>query len=351
MWVLAGPAIVVLVLLGPLAYVAFGGAPRVSSALQPETSLPAVAVEQTDGSGARRNASGNSAEPTAYSPAGYVNRVRDGEWLDGVNYELNSIFAANGLGAASVLMLMSVLFIAGLVSGLSGFAFAAVAACILWLLPPLQAVPLIMLLSTCNQICSGSRLLHEMQVVPTGTDEGALPYIVGGLFGVPVGLYLLRDLPAAYFSGFLGAFLIAYSAFSLLKGDALRLKLSGWRPAVAVGALGGVVGGFSAFPGSMPVVYLSLLGKTKIETRGVTQPYILTLQVLSLAILATTSPGVFGGGFWLLTAMTLPAALIGTMVGVGLYQRLSDVNFRRAVLVLLIMSGTSLVAKSLVGAA
>src|SRR5262249_30105395 len=45
-----------------------------------------------------------------------------------------------------------VLFLAGVVSGLSGFAFSAVAACML--LPPLQAVPLLMLLSICNQLLS-----------------------------------------------------------------------------------------------------------------------------------------------------------------------------------------------------
>lgn len=96
------------------------------------------------------------------------------------------------------------------------------------------------------------------------------------------------------------------------------------------------------------MVYLSLLGKPKAETRGVVQPYILTMQVLSLLILAVTSPGVFDGSFWLLAAITLPAALIGTLTGVGLYRRMSDVNFRRAVLLLLILSGTSLVAKAFV---
>jgi len=272
-------------------------------------------------------------------------------WLNIVNDGLTSVTGMSSLDLTTALTLMSVLFLAGFVSGLSGFAFSAIAACILWMLPPLQAVPLIMLLSTCNQMLSGARLHREMQLIPSAMGEGAMPYIAGGLVGVPIGLLLLRALPAAAFAGFLGAFLIVYSAFSLLKGDALRLHLSGWRPAAAVGVLGGIVGGFSAFPGAIPVVYLSLLGKNKTETRGVVQPYILTLQVLSLVLLARTSPGVFGSGFWLLTAITLPAALIGTLAGVGLYRRLSDVNFRRAVLMLLIVSGTSLVAKSLLQSA
>jgi uncharacterized membrane protein YfcA len=46
--------------------------------------------------------------------------------------------------------------------------------------------------------------------------------------------------------------------------------------------------------------------------------------------------------------MTLPAVLLGSSTGVALYRRLSDGNFRRAVLILLIVSGASLVAKTVV---
>jgi uncharacterized protein len=54
----------------------------------------------------------------------------------------------------------------------------------------------------------------------------------------------------------LGLLLIVYSVLVLFKPSSLRIKLSGWKPALAVGAAGGVIGGFSAFPGSIPVVYL-----------------------------------------------------------------------------------------------
>jgi hypothetical protein len=49
-----------------------------------------------------------------------------------------------------------------------------------------------------------------------------------------------------------------------------------------------------------------------------------------------------------LFAMTLPASLLGAMVGVNLYRSLSDINFRRAVLILLAISGFSLLAKAIV---
>ena len=229
-----------------------------------------------------------------------------------------------------------------------GLCISAVAACILWLLPPLQAVPLIMLLSVCNQLVSVGALRREIVLRSTPEREGALAYIAGGFVGAPIGLGLLQVLPMRLFAGGLGLFLIIYSALVLLKPDRLRIRLSGWKPAMAVGAAGGVVGGFSAFPGSIPVVYLGLRGLSKSDCRNVTQPYILALQLISLGILALTRSSIFNMQFWLLWALALPAVLLGTSIGLTLYRRFSEVNFRRAVLILLMVSGVSLIAKALI---
>jgi uncharacterized membrane protein YfcA len=253
---------------------------------------------------------------------------------------------SSGLGLASVFFVAIVLFFAGVVSGLAGFAFSAVAACVLWLLPPLQAVPLIMLLSACNQLLSIGKLRQEMTLRGTAEREGALPYIIGGFAGVPIGVALLRGLPTNLFAGGLGAFLIAYSVFMLVMPSHLRITLSGWKVAATVGALGGIVGGFSGFGASILVVYLGLRGVGKSATRGITQPYILTMQLVSLGVLAITDPAIFNAFFWCLWAVTLPAVLLGSGTGVALYRRLSDSNFRYAVLILLILSGASLVAKT-----
>jgi len=98
----------------------------------------------------------------------------------------------------------------------------------------------------------------------------------------------------------------------------------------------------------MPVVYLGLRGLSKTETRGITQPYILVLQLVSLGILALTNSAIFDRNFWLIWALTLPAVLLGSATGVALYRRMSELNFRRAVLILLIVSGVSLVTKALI---
>jgi uncharacterized membrane protein YfcA len=260
-------------------------------------------------------------------------------------------FLANlgaGINPAVAAIVAVVLFVAGVVSGLSGFAFSAIAACILWLLPPLQAVPLIMLLSVCNQLTSVGQLRKEMVLRGSAEREGALAYIAGGVVGVPIGLVLLHALPVRAFASGLGLFLIIYSVFILLKPESLRIRFSGWRPAITVGVAGGIVGGFSAFPGSMPVVYLGLRGLSKAETRGITQPYILAMQLVSLSILALTHFAIFDLQFWLLWGAALPAVLLGSLTGVALYRRMSESNFRTAVLLLLIVSGLSLLVKTLI---
>lgn len=242
---------------------------------------------------------------------------------------------------------VAVLFLSSLVSGLSGFAFSAVAAGVLWLLPPLQAIPLIMLLSTSNQLVSAGSLRRHMRLVPPPGGEGALPYIAGGVAGIPLGLHLLRHVPAGQFTVAFGTFLLGYGAILLLKPASLRTSATGWRPAVLIGAAGGVVGGLTAFPGALPTMWLGLRGTGKDEARGTVQPYILTLQILSLAGLAATAPQVFDRTFWVLWAAALPPVVAGSLVGVGLYRRMSETNFRRATYLLLAVSGASLMGKGL----
>jgi len=269
-------------------------------------------------------------------------------WLEGIRFILAAPLIDGETSLGAVLFVSVVLFLAGVVSGLAGFAFSAVAACVLWLLPPLQAVPLIMLLSTCNQLLSIGKLRREITLLSTPEREGALPYIIGGLAGVPGGVALLRGLPTSWFAAGLGLFLIVYSVFMLAMPGYARVTVSGGKVATIVGFVGGIVGGFSGFGASILVVYLGLRRVDKSATRGITQPFIVVMQVVSLGILAAVAPSIFNTFFWVLWIVTLPAVLLGTSTGVALYRRLSDHNFRRAVLVLLILSGTSLVAKAFV---
>jgi hypothetical protein len=52
------------------------------------------------------------------------------------------------------LALAAILFLAGMMSGMTGFAFSAIGALTLFLLAPITVVPLLQALSACNQMLS-----------------------------------------------------------------------------------------------------------------------------------------------------------------------------------------------------
>ncbi len=252
----------------------------------------------------------------------------------------------SNIDAASLTAILVILGFSGLMSGLSGFGFSAVGALCLALLPPKLGVPLLMTLSTANQLMSLGQLKADMRPLKAWWPDGPGPYLLGGVLGVPIGLCILQSMPTPSLMLVFGAFLVGYAAYSLLKPEGLKIALAGWKPSVAVGMAGGVIGGFTAFPGAAVVVWTGLHRMAKQDARSIVQPYILVLQVMSLAMLAVQHPQTFSPTFWTLLAVTVPVVLPGTLLGVRLYKSLSDINFRRIAFMMLGVSGFGLLMKA-----
>jgi uncharacterized membrane protein YfcA len=252
-----------------------------------------------------------------------------------------------GFAVWQVFLIAVILFFSGLMSGLSGFGFSAVGALCLLLIPPKIAVPLLMALSTANQLLSVGQLREDMpHSLKECWPKGPVPAILGGICGVPVGIWLLNHLPATQLMVTFGIILTVYSAYSILKPAGLKIEgYDGAASGIIVGALGGTLGGFTAFPGAAVVVWTGLRDLPKKMTRAIVQPYILVLQVVSLATNAYLHPSVFGARFWTLLLICMPVVLPGTLGGVLLYRRISDVNFKRVSFFLLGLSGLGLLAK------
>jgi hypothetical protein len=232
-------------------------------------------------------------------------------------------------------------------SGLSGFGFSAIGALCLWLLPPKLGVPLLMSLSAANQLLSLGQLKADLRPLRQWWPDGPAPYLAGGFIGVPAGLAILHSLPTSTLMAIFGAFLIIYAGWSMLKPESLNVSdRSGWFASSLVGLAGGVIGGFTAFPGAAVVVWSGLRRLPKIESRSIVQPYILGMQLVSLAMLAAEHPETFDRTYWALLVITVPIVLPCTLLGVNLYKSLSDVNFRRITFMLLGTSGLGLLIKA-----
>ena len=252
-----------------------------------------------------------------------------------------------GLGALAFILALS-----GIMSGLSGFGFSAIGAVALCLLPPALCVPLLMVLSTANQMVSIGQLRADLRPYLDRWRDGPIPYLLGGSVGAPLGVMILQWLPTPVVVTIFGAFLVCYALYSLFKPESLRIRADwGVRGPVAVGFLGGVIGGFTAFPGAAVVIWCNLRKLPREQARAIVQPYILALQILSLLSMAVSRPQTFDASFGRLVATMLPIVLPSTILGLALYRRLSDVNFRRSVLLMLGTSGATLVLKALGAAA
>ena len=239
------------------------------------------------------------------------------------------------------LALAAILFTAGMMSGMTGFAFSAIGALTLFLLTPITAVPLLQALSACNQMLSVGKLRKDMpKTAKEWWPYGPGPAILGGLTGVPVGVWLLNNLPGPRIVIILGTLIVLYSVYSLFKPNGLKIHGFGGVPSgLIVGALGGAIGGFTAFPGLTVVVWTGLRDLSKSKNRAIVQPFILTLQILSLITNGLQHPKNFGKPFWVVLALMIPVVLPGTLTGVWLYHRISEIDFKRACFILLGISG------------
>ncbi len=247
---------------------------------------------------------------------------------------------------SQVLLLVLILGLSGFVCGLVGFGFGIVGTSVLWILPPREGIPLIMLLATCSQIASIGQLRSSMTPLREWWPDGPAPCILAGLLGMPLGLWLLSRLNANLIASLI-VLVIGLCAIWIvlrvwvMRSRPLRRTLPG---SLLAGLLGGTIGGLCANPGSVMIIWSNLLGLSKEQQRATIQPFILAIKLTALFIFALRG-GVFSGCLGILWASSLVVILITTMLGGMVFRKLSDSAYKSLVLILLTMSGASMMAK------
>jgi uncharacterized membrane protein YfcA len=233
-----------------------------------------------------------------------------------------------------IAVLTAGVFCGALVSSFAGFAFSPVAAILLiGALPPADLIPLLMVCSILVQLITVVRLGRSMLA---GRSSAML---IGGVAGVPLAVMLLPRVDSRVFQAGFGLFLAAYALLMLRRPVVLQIGRGGaWREAI-VGFVGGWIGGLTAMPGAAPVFYCDLHGLTKVEQRAIVQPFILLMQLWAMSIMIAT--GGLPAELGLHVALALPALGLGTLIGLALFGRVRETGFRRAVLVLLLVTGIS----------
>ncbi len=242
---------------------------------------------------------------------------------------MDSVYLVVALGA----------IVAGFVQGLSGFAFGMVAMSFwAWTLDPRLAATLSVFGALVGQ------LLAVFTVRRAFNLRLLLPFVLGGLAGIPLGVAVLPHLDMAWFKALLGGFLALWCPVMLMARSLPPITVGGRLGDTVAGMAGGVLSGIGGFAGPVPTLWATLRGFGKDEQRAVIQNFNLSMLLVTMGVYLGS--GVVTVQMLPYFAIVAPAMLVPTLLGARLYIGISEARFRQIVLGLLTASGVALLASS-----
>lgn len=231
----------------------------------------------------------------------------------------------------------------GFVNGLAGFGTALFAlGFFLGVLPPVQAVALVLLIAITNTLQGLWVVRHAVFDKPARLMRFLLP----ALIGVPLGVHSLRFVDAATLKLVIAVFLILYGGFFAARRNLPRFERPTPLADMMIGFTGGVLGGLASLSGALPTMWCSMRPWPKAETRGVLQPYNLCVMLIGTTLLALR--GAFAPQVLHAAMVALPVSILCAQAGIFVFRRLSDTAFRRLLILLCLVSGLMLLLRELV---
>lgn len=227
--------------------------------------------------------------------------------------------------------------VAGFVQGLSGFAFGMVAMSFwAWTVEPRLAAAMSVFGALTGQLLAAFTVRRKFHLA------AVLPFLLGGVLGIPVGVMLLPMLNVHWFKILLGTVLVIWCPIMLFSANMRRITRGGRFADGVAGWLGGIMGGIGGITGMIPTLWCTLRGFEKDTQRTIIQNFNLGALIVTMAIYVGT--GIVTADMLPKFAIVAPAMLIPAFLGTRVYLGISDIAFRRIVLSLLTLSGVAMLA-------
>lgn len=229
--------------------------------------------------------------------------------------------------------------LAGFVQGLSGFAFGLVAMSVwAWTLEPQLAAVLALFGALTGQVIAAVTVRRSF-------DKSVLwPFVLGGLVGVPFGVWLLPHLDLVVFKLCLGVLLVLWCPAMLMSQHLPKVAFGGRVADGVAGAIGGAMAGIGGFSGTIPTLWCTLRGFQRDTQRAVIQNFNLSMLLVAFGIHLFS--GNIGRGVVPLLGLVAVAVAVPVLLGARMYIGISEVVFRKIVLGLLTASGVALLASA-----
>lgn len=234
--------------------------------------------------------------------------------------------------------------LAGFVKGVVGFAMPMVfiSGLSTFLAPELALAGLILPTLVTNMMQSlrqGPRAAWE-------TVKRFRVFLGVGLVTLVIGAQAVRVLDQSTMLLIIGVPVVAFACMQLV-GWAPTLPSVSNKVAVIVGAFTGLMGGLSGIWGPPTVAYLTALNVGKNDFMRI-QGVIYGLGALALTF-AHMGSGVLRAQTWPLGIALVPTAVIGMWIGGKVLDRIDQVVFKRAILLVLLVAGLNLLRRALIG--
>ena len=230
--------------------------------------------------------------------------------------------------------------IAGLVQGISGFAFSMIAMSIwVWGIEPRVATIMAVFGGVTGQLLTAFTVRRGLRLAVL------LPFLLGAVVGIPLGVMVLPYLDPDMFKLTLGGMLVVFCPAMLMAQNLPKITAGGRFADGVAGMIGGVMGGIGGFTGVIPSLWCTLRGFDKDLQRNVIQNF--NLAALSATMAAYLYTGAVTRDMLPMFAVVIPTLLLPSLLGARIYTGLSEAAFRRIVLLLLTCSGLAMMAAAL----
>jgi uncharacterized membrane protein YfcA len=240
--------------------------------------------------------------------------------------------------SASLFVALFAAFLAGCVSGLTGFGLALISVPLfLFVYEPTTVVALTAWLSVAINaaVVWDSWRDAQMRLV--------LALLPPAFLGIVAGVQVLRVVDAVYIRLGVGT-VVVFSTLLLLREVRLPGAKTLWGPVVA-GSASGALSTATGLAAPPIVILLASRGLPKHAFRSSSALFFLPMSLVGLAALALW--GLMDAGHVTLAFALIPAAFLGKLVGTALLTRVSEKTFRRITLGFTLLTGALGVATAL----
>ena len=234
-----------------------------------------------------------------------------------------------------LLILLSGAFLGAFVQGATGFGSGLlINAFWLHIMEPTHAIPLNVVTSL---FISGVPIYKLRKKL----DFSKLKqFAIFGVVGIPIGMYLLVISDPSKLKFSIGILLVIYAVL-MLKISSFSINVNNKSINNLVGFISGVIGGLTALLGIIPVAWFSVQRLPKNTKRGTYEPFIFITSIA--AIISFGFVGLYKIEMIFDLLKIIPALLVGSWLGIKIYNKINDNLFRKVVLGLILLSGLFLV--------